>query len=151
MTDHTPPRVERVPTGIPGLDTILNGGFVKAGVYMVMGMPGAGKTILANQVCFHHTRNGGRALYVTLLAESHTRMIGNLSSLGFFEPSVIPESLAYLSAYSVLEEGGLEGLFELLRRELKAHQATLLILDGLVAAEELAPTERAFKKFIHGL
>jgi circadian clock protein KaiC len=141
----------RVPTGIPGLDTLLHGGLVKGGVYMVLGMPGTGKTILANQLCFHHVRGGGKALYVTLLAESHTRMIANLRSLGFFELSRIPESLAYLSAYSMLEEGGLEALLNLLRKELKAHGASLLILDGLVAAEELAPTARVFKKFIHGL
>jgi circadian clock protein KaiC len=118
---------------------------------MVLGMPGAGKTILGNQVCFHHVSTGGKALYVTLLAESHTRMIGNLSALEFFEPSRIPESLAYLSAYSVLEEGGLDALFDLIRKEVRAHNASLLILDGLVAAEEVAPSERAFKKFIHGL
>lgn len=151
MNENTPLTTERIATGIPGLDTLLHGGFVQGGVYMVMGMPGAGKTILANQVCFHHVHQGGRALYVTLLAESHTRMISNLRPMGFFDITRIADSLAYLSAYSVLEEGGLDALFELLRREMKTHKATLLILDGLVAAEEMAPTERAFKKFIHGL
>ncbi len=151
MTENKPSEAKRISTGIPGLDTLLRGGFIQGGVYMVLGMPGAGKTILGNQVCFHHVSTGGRALYVTLLAESHTRMIGNLRSMSFFEPSRIPESLAYLSAYSVLEEEGLEALLGLLRKELKAHGASLLILDGLVAAEEVAPTERAFKKFIHGL
>ncbi|WP_224245360.1 ATPase domain-containing protein [Hyalangium gracile] len=151
MTENRPTQTERVPTGVPGLDTILRGGFVQGGVYMLLGMPGAGKTILGNQVCFHHVRAGGRALYVTLLAESHTRMIGNLRPMSFFEPALIPDALAYLSAYSVLEEGGLDALINLIRREVKAHEATLLILDGLVAAEEVAPTERAFKKFIHAL
>lgn len=144
-------QTERIPTGIPGLDTLLRGGFLTGGVYMVMGMPGAGKTILANQVCFHHVSQGGRALYITLLAESHTRMLGNLRSMSFFEPARIPESLTYLSAYSVLEDGGLEALLSLIRKEVQAYGASLLILDGLVAAEELSPTERAFKKFIHGL
>jgi circadian clock protein KaiC len=151
MTENKPLQAQRVPTGIPGLDTLLHGGFIQGGVYMVLGMPGAGKTILGNQVCFHHVSQGGRALYVTLLAESHTRMIGNLHSMAFFEPSRIPESLTYLSAYSVLEEGGLDALLQLIRQEVKTRGASLLILDGLVAAEEVAPTERAFKKFIHGL
>jgi circadian clock protein KaiC len=151
MTERKPFQIERVPTGVPGLDTLLRGGLVKGSVYMVMGMPGAGKTILGNQVGFHHVSTGGRALYVTLLAESHTRMIGNLRPMAFFEPERISESIAYLSAYSVLEEGGLEALIELLRKEIKAHAATLLILDGLIAAEEFAPTQRAFKKFIHAL
>lgn len=31
---------ERIPTGIPGLDTVLRGGFLKAGIYIVRGDPG---------------------------------------------------------------------------------------------------------------
>lgn len=151
MTENKPANTERLSTGISGLDTLLHGGLVKGAVYMVLGMPGAGKTILGNQVCFHHIANGGRALYVTLLAESHTRMISNLRSMDFFDAERIPDSLAYLSAYSVLEEGGLDALLALIRKEVKARKATLLILDGLVAAEEVAPTEIAFKRFIHGV
>ncbi|HEX8701330.1 MAG TPA: ATPase domain-containing protein [Myxococcaceae bacterium] len=151
MTENTSSNVDRLTTGISGLDTLLHGGFVKGAVYMVLGMPGAGKTILANQLCFHHVFQGGRALYVTLLAESHTRMISNLRPMKFFDASRISDSLVYLSAYSVLEEGGLDALLELIRKEVKAQKATLLILDGLVAAEEVAPTEVAFKRFIHGV
>ena len=68
----------RRPTGIPGLDRILDGGLLEAGVYIIQGPPGAGKTILANQACFHHASEGGRAVYITLLAESHSRMFGHL-------------------------------------------------------------------------
>ena len=59
---------QRRPTGLAGLDRILEGGLLVSGVYIVQGPPGAGKTILANQMCFHHAANGGRAMYVTLLA-----------------------------------------------------------------------------------
>jgi len=38
--------LERVPTGIPGLDIVLRGGFLKAGIYIVRGEPGTGKTIV---------------------------------------------------------------------------------------------------------
>ncbi len=151
MTGSSPPPPERLPTGIPGLDTILHGGFRKGRTYMLMGQPGAGKTILANQVCFQHAASGGRVLYITLLAESHTDLVGNLASLRFFDNSRIPETITYLSAFSVLEQGGLEALSELIRKETRAQQASLLVLDGLVAAEEVAPSTQALKKFIHGL
>lgn len=145
------PLLERVPTGVAGLDTILNGGFLKGGIYIVQGPPGAGKTILANQICFHQVARGGRAAYVTLLAESHARMLLNLSSLEFYEPGVIPQSLYYLSAFSTLESEGLKGLLDLVRREVRGRGASVLVVDGLVAAEETAQTEREFKKFIHEL
>jgi len=54
----------RVPTGIVGLDTILRGGVLQGGVYAVVGPPGAGKTILGNQICFHHVATGGRAVSI---------------------------------------------------------------------------------------
>jgi circadian clock protein KaiC len=145
------PTPERVPTGVAGLDTVLNGGFMKGGIYIISGPPGAGKTILANQICFQQVAQGGRAAYVTLLAESHARMLLNLSNLEFFDPSVVPQSLYYLSAFSTLEAEGLKGLLDLVRREVRGRGASVLIIDGVVAAEETAQTDREFKKFIHEL
>ncbi|WP_043393837.1 ATPase domain-containing protein [Archangium violaceum] len=142
---------DRIPTGVPGLDTVLHGGLLRRGVYMFQGRPGAGKTILTNQMCFHHAAQGGRVLYATLLAETHERLLFNLEPLTFFDTSRIPEQISYLSAFATLEEGGLKGLIEVLRREARARQATLLVVDGLVTVEESAQTKRDFKKFIHEL
>jgi circadian clock protein KaiC len=146
MTDDL--LLERVPTGVPGLDTILRGGFLKGGVYIIEGVPGTGKTILANQICFSHIAGGGRALFVTLLAESHTRMLQHLRPMSFFDEAAIPSTLYYVSALRALEVDGLGGLVDLLHREIRTHKATLVVLDGLLAAEQSAATEREFKKFI---
>jgi circadian clock protein KaiC len=143
--------IERVTTGIEGLDLVLGGGLPKGGISIVQGTPGAGKTILGNQLCFHHVANGGRALYVTLLAENHARMLQHMGQLSFFNTSVVPDRLYYISAFRTLEEHGLKGLLDLLRREVLNRDATLLILDGLIAVEESAATARDFKKFIHEL
>jgi len=72
--------IGRVPTGIPGFDTVLNGGFLTGGLYIVQGTPGTGQTTLANQICFHHIARGGRVLYTTLLAEYHGRMMQHLGA-----------------------------------------------------------------------
>jgi circadian clock protein KaiC len=143
--------LERFPTGIEGLDIITRGGLIAAGVYIIQGVPGSGKTILANEICYRHVGAGGRAVYVTLLAESHSRMLQHLRSMAFFDESAIPERLFYVSAFRALEDEGLKGLIALLRREIRSQQVSLLVLDGLVAAEESAPTPRDFKKFIHEL
>jgi circadian clock protein KaiC len=149
MTD--PMMLERTPTGIPGLDAILEGGLLRAGVYLVEGPPGAGKTILGNQMCFAHASGGGRAVYMTLLAESHTRMLAHMRRMAFFLPELIPDQVHYLSAFRVLEGEGLQGLLTVLRKTVTARSATLLVLDGLVSAEEAAPTAKDFKKFVHEL
>jgi circadian clock protein KaiC len=141
----------RVPTGIPGLDAILRGGLLRGGVYIVAGTPGAGKTILANQIGFHHLANGGRVLYVTLLAENHDRMIAHVGRLSFFDEGAIPEALSYVSGFGTLEQGGLNGLRDLLWREMRRLDASLLVLDGILAVEEVSPSDREFRKFIHEL
>lgn len=141
--------LERFPSGIPGLDVVLGGGFFRAGVYILQGMPGSGKTILANQLCYSHVKGGGSAVYMTLLAESHSRMLQHIRSLSFFDEAAIPDKLSYLSAFHDLETDGLKGLVAVLRREMRARRVGVLVLDGLVAAAEAAETDRELKKFIH--
>ncbi len=143
--------LERVPTSVPGLDTVLGGGLFGGGVYILQGAPGAGKTILANQICFGQVRAQKRVVYVTLLAETHGRMLQNLASLDFFDAELLRKSVTYLSAFRALEEEGLKGLVTLLRREMRAADAALLVIDGLVTVDEVAGSEREFKKFIHEL
>jgi circadian clock protein KaiC len=148
QTDRFP---KRVPSGVLGLDAVLRGGFLKAGIFIIQGSPGAGKTILANQICFHHAAGGGRALYVTLLAESHSRMLLHIGQLRFFDSNMIPSRIFLVSAFRVLEEDGLQGLLDLLRREVQSREASVLVLDGLVSVQETAGSPREYKKFIHEL
>lgn len=143
------PTLERLSSGIPGLDVVLGGGFFRSGVYIVHGLPGSGKTILANQLCYRHVAAGGRAVYVTLLAESHARMLQHIRGMSFFDERAIPDELSYISAFHDLEAEGLKGLMAVLRREMRARNASVLVLDGLVAAAEAAQTDRELKKFIH--
>jgi circadian clock protein KaiC len=140
-----------VPTGIPGLDTILKGGFLQGGIYIVQGDPGTGKTILANQFCFNHAAAGRRAIYITLLAETYYRMMQHMQMMRFFEPARIPDALYYANAFRTLEEDGLKGLIDLLRQEIRAHGATLVVLDGFGDVEESAGSAREFRKFINEL
>jgi circadian clock protein KaiC len=150
LDDRSPAaRLERLPSGIPGLDTVLDGGFLRSGVYILQGQPGSGKTLFANQLCYRHAADGGHAVYVTLLAESHARMLQHLRSMSFFDESAIPNRVSYISAFHDLESEGLKGLMGVLRREMRARHATVLVLDGLVAAAEAAQTDRELKKFVH--
>jgi circadian clock protein KaiC len=142
--------IERLRSSVPGLDQILGGGLFRTGVYIIQGLPGCGKTILANQICYGHVAEGGSAVYVTLLAESHSRMIQHLSTLSFFDVKAFPDRLAYISAFHELESSGLKGLMTVLRREMRTRKVGVLVLDGLVAASEGA-SDLDLKKFIHEL
>jgi circadian clock protein KaiC len=140
--------IPRVQTGISGLDTILNGGLLKGGSYLLLGASGTGKTVLTNQMAFYHARDGGRVVYITLLAESHSRMLGHMQTFEFFTPEPIARSLYYLSALAELEKSGLGGVLDVIRQTLMNNHATLLILDGLETAHLTAESEFAFRRFV---
>jgi circadian clock protein KaiC len=53
-------------SGIVGLDDIMSGGFVRRRLYLVEGVPGAGKTTLALQFLMAGAAAGETVLYVTL-------------------------------------------------------------------------------------
>jgi circadian clock protein KaiC len=152
MSDDDNSRVPgRVPSGVPGLDAILHGGFFRGGVYMLLAGPGSGKTILGSQIAFRHVAAGGRALFVTLLTESHSRLLGFLKNLEFFDPSCVGASLSYVTGYQVLEKDKLKGLLGFLRKIVRDHKATLLVIDGFIMAGASGTSELEGKKFVHEL
>jgi circadian clock protein KaiC len=141
----------RFATGVPGLDAILGGGVFDGGIYIIQGAPGAGKTILGNQICFAQAAQGRNALYITLLAESHARMIGHMRRMTFFDETAIPDRMSYVGAFKTLEDDGLRGLLDVVRREVRTRNASILVLDGLITVHEKARSELELKKFIHEL
>ncbi|HEY0481590.1 MAG TPA: ATPase domain-containing protein [Kofleriaceae bacterium] len=138
----------RITTGIPGLDPLLEGGLVAGGVYIVQGPPGSGKTILANQLCCHHARAGRRAIYFTLLSESHTGMFQHLKRMEFFCSELAGGAIVYFSGSKVLEDEGLDGLARLIGRTMADRNPTVLVIDGFMTANELAPRPTSIKQFI---
>lgn len=142
---------QRVPSGITGLDTILHGGFFRGSIYLVVGQPGTGKTILSNQVAFGHVASGGRVVFVSVLTETDSRLFRHLSSLSFFTQEPISNALLYISGYGVVKTEGLKGLLTLLQQVVRDNSASMLIIDGVLHAEALAPSELDFKEFIHKL
>lgn len=143
-----PPIPARLATGIGGLDIILQGGFLKGDSYIIIGVPGTGKTIFSHQIAFHHIANGGRVIFLTVMTEAHARMISHLRSLSFFNLDAVNDSFFYISGYNVLEKEGLSGLLALIRNVIRQYKATLFVLDGLATIEDFAASGLDFKSFI---
>ncbi|MBN1922010.1 MAG: hypothetical protein JW892_12245 [Anaerolineae bacterium] len=57
--------LERVPTGVSGLDRMLRGGLLPGTVVLVRGAPGTGKTSLAFQFLIHGALKGEGGLFIT--------------------------------------------------------------------------------------
>jgi circadian clock protein KaiC len=78
MTDG----LQRVSTGVPGLDEVLDGGLVAGRSYLVRGAPGSGKTVLGFHFLTEGVAAGERALFVNL-EEDEADARANAASLGF--------------------------------------------------------------------
>lgn len=135
-------------TGVSGLDTLLRGGLSTGGVYLIVGRPGTGKTIFANQICFAHARRGHRAMYVTLLGESHSRMLRNLRDMAFFDAAAVGSQITYVSAYRALRDRKLGGLLALVRKIIHDERPSLLVLDGLATLHAVGDPTIALKEFV---
>ncbi|NOK32697.1 AAA family ATPase [Corallococcus exercitus] len=132
----------RLKSGVPHLDEILCGGWLRGGLYLIAGPPGSGKTTLANEMCFRLAEGGDASLYVTLLAETHERMLLHLRSFRFFRRDAVGTRVHYISGLSALREGGGKGFVDTLIRTTRERGARALILDGLsVLKERLRPDE----------
>lgn len=72
----------RVPSGISGLDEMLGGGFPRDRVILVLGGPGAGKTILCTQFLVSGIKRGEAGLLVSL-DESKEHLYREMSPFGW--------------------------------------------------------------------
>ena len=141
--------MNRFPSTVAGLDDILHGGLFEGGVYILEGPPGVGKTTLANQIAYNRASGGDKTLYVTMLSESHARMVQHMSHQTFFKKSAVNAFVFYLSGYRELETEGLKGVVSLLRSELARSGASFLVVDGLVVS---APgIDEGVRQFVHEL
>jgi circadian clock protein KaiC len=79
---ESPGSAPAVPSGVPGLDTVLSGGFAQDRVHLVEGAPGSGKTTLGLQFLMDGAARGERGLYITL-SESKIELVSVAASHGW--------------------------------------------------------------------
>ncbi|WP_457753680.1 RAD55 family ATPase [Thermococcus sp.] len=57
--------LERIPSGVPGLDPLINGGFLPGRLYLITGPPGSGKTTIGIQFLIEGAKNNEVGLFVS--------------------------------------------------------------------------------------
>ena len=72
--------IDRLPTGIDGLDPLIGGGFPRGSLILLAGEPGTGKTIFASRfLCRGATQSNENGIYVSFL-EGKKTLLANLST-----------------------------------------------------------------------
>ncbi len=77
-----PNSFERVPTGIEGLDPLLQGGFVKGSAILVSGGCGVGKTIFGSQFLYNGAKNFNEPGVYLSLEETPEEIMADMRSVG---------------------------------------------------------------------
>lgn len=67
--------INRLATGVPGLDEVLGGGLPEFSFNLIAGPPGCGKTTLAHQMMFALATPERPALFFTVLGEPPLKML----------------------------------------------------------------------------
>jgi len=74
--------IERISSGIAGMDNMIEGGFVKNSTVLVTGGCGSGKTTFAMQFLYEGAKAGERGVYITF-EEEPAPMKDNFSTFGW--------------------------------------------------------------------
>ncbi|AGB04488.1 RecA-superfamily ATPase possibly involved in signal transduction [Aciduliprofundum sp. MAR08-339] len=83
--------ISRTPSGINGLDPLIEGGFPTPSVILVAGSAGSGKTTFAFQFLVEGAKRGERGLYISTLSEKTEWMLRFISPYEFFDPKYIED------------------------------------------------------------
>ena len=143
--------LEKISTGIPSLDAILNGGLPRNSVNVIAGPPGTGKSILAQQIVFHNARRDERAPYLVTVSEPTVKMLRYSQQFTFFDPDRVGQNVIYLDIGSVLLEGGLSEVARQIERYIEEYSPTILAIDSFKAIHEVAEDAPKLREFAYRL
>ncbi len=142
---------QKIATGISGLDEVLLGGIPANTITVLMGAPGSGKTILAEQLAFHNASAEKPALYLTTLAEPLEKFIAHGGNYSFFDVSKVGVSVFYEDLGYMIRETGIETLSERITDLLIKYRPKLLFIDSFKALNELLTSEAHRRTVIYDL
>lgn len=116
--------------GHPALDTVLGGGIPRNSLYVVTGPPGAGKTILAQQISFAAAKAGLRVIYFTNVSEPHSKIVEHTHQFAFYEPDLIGERIQIYNITSQIRHKGFKETLDFIVDTVRSEHSDLVIVDS---------------------
>src|SRR3970282_1217024 len=117
--------INRLATGVPGLDEVLGGGLPEFSFNLIAGPPGCGKTTLAHQIMFALASPERPALYFTVLGEPPLKMLRYQQQYGFFDSEAINHSVHFINLSEDAMAGDLDKVLARIIDAVKAHNTRL--------------------------
>jgi circadian clock protein KaiC len=142
---------ERLSSGSERLDAVLGGGLPTNAINLIIGPPGSGKTILAEQYLFSNATVERPGLFLSTVSEPFDKVLRYGESLTFFDADAIGQRVFYDDLGAALVAHGIQGLVDLIDGLLKEIRPGTIVIDSFKAIRAFAPDEAAFRRFLHDL
>jgi circadian clock protein KaiC len=122
--------INRLATGVQGLDDVLGGGLPEYSFNILAGPPGCGKTTLAHQVMFALATAERPALYFTVLGEPPLKMFRYQQQFDFFDSEKINDSIRFINLGDDMAEGNLDKVLGRIVAAVETHGPSLVFVDS---------------------
>ncbi|WP_455392827.1 RAD55 family ATPase [[Eubacterium] cellulosolvens] len=132
--------MRKIKTGIQGLDRMLNGGLIEGRPYLIIGGPGAGKSILAIQFLMVSITRGESALYITL-DEPYDEIRQNMAAFGWNTSKIRILDLSPEGEENDPSSYGLDSLYTELKHELETQRHKRVAFDSTTTLRMLDETD----------
>jgi circadian clock protein KaiC len=130
--------INRLKTGIPGMDDLLGGGLPEFSFNLIAGAPGSGKTTLAHQMMFSLANPEYRALFFTVLGEPALKMLRYQQQFSFFDIGKVNESVRFVNLSADLIEGNFDRVLTRITEEVQAFSPSLVFVDSFRSVMQAA-------------
>ncbi len=142
---------ERIASGERGLDAVLDGGLPANGIHVLMGLPGTGKTILAQQFLFLNATPEAPAAYFTTVSEPFEKVLRYGQTLSFFDSSAIGSRITFADLGDSLAHGGLAAALERIDEVIRENRPALMCIDSFKALGAFADGDGELRAFLYDL
>ena len=139
---------QRIRTGSKQIDAVLGGGFPANSINIIMGQPGTGKTILAEQLLFHNASGDRPSLYATTLSEPLVKVVSYAQRFSFFDPDKLATEIIYEDLGPDLAEKGPDALVDWLSDAIKSRGPKIVVIDSFRALHDLGLPIDQVRRFV---
>jgi len=141
----------RLRSGNDNLDEVLEGGLPANGITLITGLPGAGKTIVAQQYVFRNASPDRPAVYLSTVSEPLEKILRFGQTLDFFDRAEIGRSVFYEDLGLTVNRHGLPGVTDQIGTLLRERRPGVVVIDSFKALQAFAGGPGEFRQFLHDL